>query len=83
MPAAMIRALTELPVTGALAGLAVSIGTRVRYHSRAGCGHHVPRGILAISKIKRRVMSWLLCHAVRKGRRATAMIELLACPLAS
>jgi len=48
MPAAMIRALTELAAAGALAGLAVSIGTRVRYHSRAGCGHSVPRGILAI-----------------------------------
>src|ERR1700746_3604188 len=28
------------------------------------------------------VMSWLLCHAGPKGRRATAMIELLAFPLA-
>src|ERR1700741_4587423 len=54
MPAAMIRALTELPVAGALVGLAVSIGTRVRYHSRERRGHHVPRRILAISRIKRR-----------------------------
>jgi hypothetical protein len=54
MPAAMIRALTELAAAGALAGLAVSIGTRVRYHSRAGCGHSVPRRILAIGSAKPR-----------------------------
>src|ERR1700757_4808733 len=49
MPAAMIRALTELGFAGALTGLVVSIGTRVRYHSRAGWEHDVPRRILAFA----------------------------------
>jgi len=49
MPAAMIRALTELGFAGALTGLVVSTGTRVRYHRRAGWEHDVPRRILAFA----------------------------------
>src|SRR5579864_7806214 len=52
MPAAMIRALTELGLAGALTGLVVSTGTRVRYHSRAGREHNVPRRIMAFACAK-------------------------------
>jgi hypothetical protein len=56
MPAAMIRALTELGVAGALTGLVVSTGTRVRYHRRTGWEHNVPRRVMAFA-----------AHAKRRG----------------
>src|SRR5579862_6032280 len=80
MPAAMIRALTELGVAGALTGLVVSTGSRVRYHRRAGWEQDVPRRIMAFAARAK-------CRGLRVGLprrqlvrpRANAMIELLAC----
>src|ERR1700746_1764250 len=80
MPAAMIRALTELGFAGALTGLVVSTGTRVRYHRRAGWEHDVPRRILAFAARGKlaRVTGWFAWPGlVRLG--ANAMVELLAC----
>src|ERR1700720_3988325 len=80
MPAAMIRALTELGFAGALTGLVVSTGTRGRYHRRAGWEHDVPRRIMAFAARAK----WQGGRVGLRGRglgrlRLRAMIEFLAC----
>ena len=79
MPAAMIRALTELGVAGALTGVVVSTGTRVRYHRRARWEHDVPGRIMAFAAREKAGLRVGLRRWQLVRLRTSAMIELLAC----